>query len=328
MVLYIVIPCYREEEALPHMARRLLPKLQAYLQSGRVDPRSRILLVNDGSPDGTWPLITRLHEENPLFSGLSLSRNCGHQNALLAGLLTAAEEADAVISLDADLQDDIDAMDEMLDRFAEGCDIVYGVRRRRETDTAFKRATAQGFYRLMQALGVDIVYNHADYRLLSRRAIQALSGYSEVNLFLRGIVPQLGFRSATVLYDRAERVAGETKYPFQKMLRFAAEGVTSFSIKPIRLVLWTGVLVFLVSLVMLLWAVVTKLLGRAVTGWSSLICSIWMLGGLQLLGLGIVGEYIGKVYAETKRRPRYIIESFLHTEEPSPKTNPTGGKHP
>lgn len=314
-ILYVVIPCYKEEEALPETAKRLKAKMQGYLKAGKISPASRVLFVNDGSTDRTWDVIRELHKSDPLFAGVNLSRNRGHQNALLAGLVTAANEADVMVSMDADLQDDIDAMDEMLERYAEGYDVVYGVRRKRDTDTAFKRITAEGFYHVMQALGVDVVFNHADYRLMSKRAVLALEQFTEVNLFLRGIVPQVGFRWTTVEYDRSARIAGESKYPLKKMLAFAADGITSFSVKPIRLVLWTGALVFLVSIIMLLWTLVTKFMGHAATGWSSLMCSIWMLGGVQLLAVGIIGEYIGKVYSETKRRPRFIIESVLNKRE-------------
>jgi len=314
-ILYVVIPCYKEEEALPETAKRLKAKMQGYLKAGKISPASRVLFVNDGSTDRTWDVIRELHESDPLFAGVNLSRNRGHQNALLAGLVTAANEADVMVSMDADLQDDIDAMDEMLERYAEGYDVVYGVRRKRDTDTAFKRITAEGFYHVMQALGVDVVFNHADYRLMSKRAVLALEQFTEVNLFLRGIVPQVGFRWTTVEYDRSARIAGESKYPLKKMLAFAADGITSFSVKPIRLVLWTGALVFLVSIIMLLWTLVTKFMGHAETGWSALMCSIWMLGGVQLLAVGIIGEYIGKVYSETKRRPRFIIVSVLNKRE-------------
>ncbi|MDO4741227.1 MAG: glycosyltransferase family 2 protein [Eubacteriales bacterium] len=314
-VLYVVIPCYKEEEALPETARRLKEKMSGYLAQGRISPASRVLFVNDGSTDRTWEVIRALHESDPLFAGVNLSRNRGHQNALLAGLVTAANDADVMVSMDADLQDDINAMDEMLDRYAEGYEIVYGVRRKRDTDTAFKRVTAEGFYHMMQLLGVDVVFNHADYRLMSKRAVLALQEFTEVNLFLRGIVPQIGLRWTTVEYDRSARIAGESKYPLKKMLAFAADGVTSFSVKPIRLVLWTGAIVFLISIAMLLWTLITKWLGLAATGWSSLMCSIWMIGGVQLLSIGIIGEYIGKVYAETKRRPRFIIESVLNRRE-------------
>ncbi len=310
-LLYIVIPCYKEEEMLPETGKRLREKLSGYIKEGRISPESRVLFVDDGSTDGTWDKICTLNRENEFFTGIRLSHNRGHQNALLAGLLTAAERADVMISMDADLQDDINAMDEMLDRFFEGCESVYGGRRRRDKDTFFKRATAEGFYRFMSALGVEIVFNHADYRLMSKRAVEALAEYKEVNLFLRGIVPLLGFKWTTVEYDRGERLAGESKYPLRKMIAFALDGITSFSVKPIRLVLTCGCIVFAVSILMILWTLITKLTGNAESGWSSLMCSIWLIGGLQLLGLGVIGEYIGKTYAETKRRPRYIISDIL-----------------
>lgn len=310
--LYLVIPCYKEEEVLPETASRLLIKMNALMENGKISRRSRVVLVNDGSKDRTWEIIQSLHAENPLFSGINLSRNRGHQNALLAGLMTVREHADMVISLDADLQDDINAVDEMVDDYHKGYDVVYGVRSKRETDTFFKRFTAEGFYKVMKALGVDIVFNHADYRLMSRRAVEGLAQFTEVNLFLRGIVPQIGYKWTTVTYERAERFAGESKYPLKKMIAFAADGITSFSVKPIRLVFSTGVVVFIVSLIMLIYALVAKLAGHTSVGWTSLMGSIWLIGGIQLLGLGVVGEYIGKIYNETKRRPRFIIESVLN----------------
>ena len=314
--LYIVVPCYKEEAVLPETSRRLREKLEALKKQGKIDRDSRILFVNDGSKDRTWPLIEQYHKEAPeIFSGINLSRNRGHQNALLAGLSTAVTRADMVISMDADLQDDINAVDAMIDEYHNGYDVVYGVRSKRETDTFFKRFTAEGFYKIMQALGVDIVFNHADYRLMSRRALEGLMQFSEVNLFLRGIVPQIGYPSTTVTYARAERFAGESKYPLKKMIAFAADGITSFSVKPIRLVFFAGVFIFLCSLVMFIYAIITKAAGRSTSGWSSLMASIWMLGGIQLLGLGIVGEYIGKIYNETKRRPRFIIEQILDTND-------------
>ncbi|MBQ8093625.1 MAG: glycosyltransferase family 2 protein [Clostridia bacterium] len=314
--LYIVVPCYKEEAVLPETSRRLREKMENLKEQGKVGKNSRVLFVNDGSKDQTWPLIRKYHEEAPdCFSGVNLSRNRGHQNALLAGLSTAVARADMVISMDADLQDDINAIDAMVDAYHEGYDIVYGVRSKRATDTFFKRFTAEGFYKIMQSLGVDIVFNHADYRLMSRRALEGLMEFSEVNLFLRGIVPQIGYPSTTVTYERAERFAGESKYPLKKMIAFAADGITSFSVKPIRLVFFAGVFIFLCSLIMLIYAVITKFAGRSTSGWSSLMASIWMLGGIQLLGLGIVGEYIGKIYNETKRRPRFIIEQVLDTIE-------------
>lgn len=310
--LYIVVPCYKEQEVLPETSRRLREKLIALEESGKISRDSRVMFVNDGSSDETWPIIRRLHEQEPeYFSGVNLSRNRGHQNALLAGLMTAMNRADMIISMDADLQDDINAVDAMVDAYHEGYEVVYGVRSKRETDTFFKRFTAEGFYKVMRALGVDIVFNHADYRLMSRRAVEGLSQFSEVNLFLRGIVPQIGYRWTTVTYERAERFAGESKYPLKKMLAFAADGITSFSVKPIRLVFSAGVIVFLVSLIMFIYAIIVKATGHSETRWASLMASIWMLGGIQLLGLGIVGEYIGKIYNETKRRPRFIIESVL-----------------
>ena len=311
--LYIVVPCYKEQEVLPETSRRLKEKVLALRAQGKISDKSRIMFVNDGSSDNTWPIIRQLHEQEPdLFSGVNLSRNRGHQNALLAGLLTAVNYADMIISMDADLQDDINAVDAMVDHYHEGYEVVYGVRSKRDTDTFFKRFTAEGFYKVMKALGVDIVFNHADYRLMSRRAVEGLAQFGEVNLFLRGIVPQIGYKWTTVTYERAERFAGESKYPLNKMLAFAADGITSFSVKPIRMVFSLGVVVFLVSLVMLLYALVAKLTGHTSAGWTSLMGSIWLIGGIQLLSLGVVGEYVGKIYKEAKHRPRFIIESVLN----------------
>ena len=310
-VLYVVVPCYNEQEVLPETSKRLKAKMTALLESGRIDEKSRVMLVNDGSRDRTWAMIEELHESDPLFAGVKLSRNRGHQNALLAGLMTAKEDADVTISMDADLQDDIDAIVRFLDEFEKGSDVVYGVRSERKNDTAFKRITAEGYYKLMKALGVDTVFNHADYRLLTRRALEGLAGYREVNLFLRGMVPLVGFTSSTVMYERHERFAGVSKYPFKKMLALALDGITSLSVKPIRLILGLGVIIFLLSLVMLLYALISKWSGHADTGWTSILASIWMIGGIQLLCLGVIGEYIGKIYSETKQRPRYIIEKIL-----------------
>ena len=311
--LYIVVPCYKEQEVLPETSRRLREKLKALQAQGKISEKSRIMFVNDGSSDETWPIISRLHEQEPdVFSGVNLSRNRGHQNALLAGLLTAVNYADMIITMDADLQDDVNAVDEMVDHYHEGYEVVYGVRSKRDTDTFFKRFTAEGFYKVMKALGVDIVFNHADYRLMSRRAVEGLAQFGEVNLFLRGIVPQIGYKWTTVTYERAERFAGESKYPLKKMLAFAADGITSFSVKPIRMVFSLGVIVFLVSLVMLVYALIAKLTGHTSAGWTSLMGSIWLIGGIQLLSLGVVGEYVGKIYKETKHRPRFIIESVLN----------------
>lgn len=314
-VLYLVVPCYNEEEVLPETSRRLLEKIQTMTADGRISLKSRIMFVNDGSKDKTWEIISRLHEENPLFCGVCLSRNKGHQNALLAGLMTAKAYADIVISLDADLQDDVNAIDGMVSAYAQGNDVVYGVRSSRKKDSFFKKFTAESFYKLMKLLGVDIVFNHADYRLMSRRALEALAEFDEVNLFLRGIVPLIGFSSATVEYERSERFAGESKYPFKKMLAFAFDGITSFSIKPIRIIASLGLLIFLISLIMLLWSLISKLVGATVDGWTSTVASIWMIGGIQLLCLGVIGEYIGKIYAETKHRPKYIIARTLLDQE-------------
>ena len=311
-VLFLVIPCYNEEEVLPETGRRLNEKYDALIASGAISPDSRVVFVNDGSKDRTWEIIRSLHEENPRFSGVALTRNRGHQNALLAGLMTVKDLCDAAISMDADLQDDINAIDEMVAKFKEGNDIVYGVRSSRETDTVFKRTTAQSFYKVMDHLGVKTVYNHADFRLMSRRALEGLSEYREVNLFLRGIVPLIGYKSDVVYYERAERFAGESKYPLKKMIAFAGEGITSFSTKPMKMITVLGVLVFLVSIVMLIWSVVGFFLGTTEPGWASLMVSIWAIGGLLLLSVGVVGEYIGKIYLETKQRPRFRVREFLH----------------
>lgn len=309
--LYLVVPCYNEEQVLPETSKRLTQKLQTMIDSGTVHAQSRILLVNDGSRDRTWEMICELHAQNPLISGLKLSRNKGHQNALLAGLMTAMPLCDMAISLDADLQDDVDVIDGFVAEYYNGCDVVYGVRNKRDTDTVFKRTTAVGFYKFMKALGVDIVENHADYRLMSKRALQGLSEFTEVNLFLRGIVPLIGYKSAVVKYDRHERFAGESKYPLKKMLAFAFDGITSFSVKPIRIITTLGFVIFAVSMLALLYALIVWLMGKTVAGWTTLVGSIWMIGGIQLLCLGVIGEYIGKIYGEVKRRPRYIIEDFL-----------------
>lgn len=316
--LMVVIPCYNEEEVLPETSRRLKEKMASLVEKGLISEDSRVLLVDDGSRDRTWELISSLHKENPLFEGVKLSRNRGHQNALLAGLMTARGRCDVSISMDADLQDDMDAMDRFLEKYREGCEVVYGVRNKRDTDTAFKRETALMFYRLMKGLGVDITYNHADYRLMSGRALDALSEFEEVNLFLRGLAPLVGFQSDVVTYDRSERFAGESKYPFKKMLAFAIDGITSFSVKPLRLITTVGLVIFVISLFMLLYALVSWITGHTVTGWTSLLASIWMIGGIQLLSLGVIGEYTGKIYNETKRRPRFIIERYLNERGDAP----------
>lgn len=312
--LYLVIPCYNEEEMLPITARALIEKMSTLIESGKISPESKVMFVDDGSKDRTWEFIGRLHKSSPLFTGLKLSRNKGHQNALLAGLMTAKNYADIIVSMDADLQDDINAIDGFLEKRAEGCDIVYGVRSSREKDTAFKRGTAQGYYKLLKKLGVEITYNHADYRLMSKRAVESLAEFKEVNLFLRGLVPMVGFKSDIVTYERAERQAGESKYPLKKMISFAVEGITSLSVKPIRLITSLGLIVFLISIIMLLYFFVTFCLGKAVIGWSTIVISIWALGGLQLLAIGVIGEYIGKIYLETKERPKFIIERNLEEE--------------
>ena len=309
--LYLVIPCYNEEEVLHETAERLRVKMEGLKAAEVIAGDSRIMFVNDGSKDRTWNIIRELHEKDSLFCGVNLSRNRGHQNALLAGLMTAKEKADIVISMDADLQDDIHAIDEFIRKNYEGYDIIYGVRNGRDSDTFFKRNTALAFYKLQNVLGVNAVYNHADYRLMSRRALEALEDFKEVNLFLRGIVPLIGFRSANIYYERNERFAGESKYPLKKMLAFALDGITSFSIKPIRLITMAGLLVFLVSVIVILYSIIRKVTGHTVSSSTFLSCSIWFLGGVQLLGIGIIGEYVGKIYGEVKGRPRYIIESIL-----------------
>ncbi len=313
--LYLVIPCYNEEEVLPETAARLKEKVVSLIGKGKIDKDSRIVFVNDGSKDRTWEIIASLHKENSVFSGIDLSRNRGHQNALLAGLMTVMEYADMAISMDADLQDDINAIDEMIDKYLSGIDIVYGVRSSRAKDTFFKKVTAEGFYRLMNSMGVNTVFNHADYRLMSKRALKGLSEFREVNLFLRGIVPMIGYSTDVVYYERGERFAGESKYPLGKMISFAVEGITSLSIKPIRMITFLGFFIFLVSIGILIYSLVRHFMGATIVGWTTLMVSVWAIGGLILLSLGVVGEYIGKIYLETKARPRFLIEQFLNEEE-------------
>lgn len=313
-ILYLVIPCYNEEAVLYETARQLKEKILTMVSQGIISEKSRIMFVNDGSKDSTWDIIQELHEQDKIFSGVTLSRNRGHQNALLAGLMTAKKYADMVISLDADLQDDIHAIDKFVEKYYEGYDVVYGVRNKRETDTFFKRNTALAFYKFQAFMGVDAVYNHADYRLMSKRALEGLEEFKEVNLFLRGIVPLIGYKYTTVGYDRNERFAGESKYPLKKMLAFAFDGITSFSVKPIRFVTMTGFMIFIGSILVILYSLIRKFLGFTVSGWTFLACSIWVLGGIQLLGLGIIGEYIGKIYSETKERPRFIIADVINEE--------------
>lgn len=306
-VLYIVIPCYNEQEVLPITAPMFLNKLHELAEKKLVSENSRIMFVNDGSSDGTWDIIRALAASDEHYIGISQSRNRGHQNAVLAGLMEAKDSCDISISIDCDGQDDINAMDDMVRAYLDGCDIVYGVRNDRETDSFFKRTTAQGFYRFLSAMGAEIVYNHADYRLISARALHELAKFKEVNLFLRGMVPLVGFKSTSVEYKRAERIAGKSKYPLRKMLALAGDGITSLSIKPLRLIMSFGVIVALLSFVGVIWAIVAALAGRAVAGWASMTCIICFVSGVQLVCMGIIGEYIGKIYMETKQRPRYII---------------------
>jgi polyisoprenyl-phosphate glycosyltransferase len=306
--LTIVIPCYNEEEVLHETITQLNQLLEQLVKENLVSKSSMLLFVDDGSKDETWRMIYKEGLKNERIKGLKLSRNCGHQNALLAGLLTAKERSDCVVSIDADLQDDISVIREFVLKFHEGYEIVYGVRNNRESDTLFKRGTAQGFYKLMDKMGVKLVYNHADYRLMSKRALEELARFEEVNLFLRGIVPLIGFRSTSVCYARKERLAGESKYPLKKMLAFALDGITSFSVTPIRLVLFSGFFSFFVSLLFGVYFFSLKFFGTTVTGWTSLITSIWLIGGLQLIAIGLIGEYIGKLYIETKARPKYIVD--------------------
>ncbi|MBO5254136.1 MAG: glycosyltransferase family 2 protein [Clostridia bacterium] len=314
-VLYLVIPCYNEEEVLPETTKRLTEKMIGMIRSEFIHADSRILFVDDGSRDQTWALIEEYSEAIPFVDGVKLAHNRGHQNALLAGLMTAMPLCDCAISMDADLQDDTDAIDRFVEKYKEGCDVVYGVRNKRDTDTVFKRTTAEGFYKFMKVLGVDVVFNHADYRLMSRRALEGLSEYKEVNLFLRGIVPLIGYRSDYVYYDRAERFAGESKYPLRKMLSFAFDGISSFSVKPLKMISNLGILISVLSIFGLLYALISHICGVTVAGWTAIVCSIWLLGGLQMLCLGVVGAYIGKIYSEVKQRPRYLIETHLKKKD-------------
>ena len=314
-ILYIVVPCYNEEEVLPETSKRLKEKVNGLIAEGKISEKSRILFVNDGSKDRTWELISSLHQTDPIFSGVDLTRNRGHQNALLAGLMTAKDRCDMAISMDADLQDDVDAVDRMVEEYYAGSDIVYGVRSSRKKDTFFKRFTAEGFYRVMNWMGAETVFNHADYRLMSKRALEGLAEFKEVNLFLRGIVPMVGYRTGTVEYERGERFAGESKYPLKKMLAFAMEGITSLSTKPLKWITGLGFLIFLVSIAMLIYSIVRWAMGETILGWASVICSVWAIGGLILLSLGVIGEYIGKIYLETKARPRFLIREVLDDEK-------------
>lgn len=324
-ILYIVIPCYNEEKVLPVTLPLFRAQRTKMVNEGKIDPQSRLLFVNDGSRDATWPFIQQAAREYEEVEGISLSRNRGHQNALLAGLMEAKEKADITISIDCDGQDDLSAMDEMVDAYRDGCDIVYGVRKKRDTDTWFKRTSAQTFYKLLRWLGADVVYNHADYRLVSKRVLDEFSDFREVNIFLRGMFPLVGFRSTSVYYDRNERLAGESHYPLRKMLALAFDGVTSLSVKPIRLITGFGLLISLLSFLLIIWVLISYFTGNSVPGWSSTVLSTALLGGIQLICLGVIGEYVGKIYLETKRRPRYIIAErteeesksrFMKTEKP------------
>ena len=314
-ILYVVVPCYNEEEVLEETTKQLKVKMEKLVKDKIVSEKSRVMYVNDGSKDKTWDLIQKISKREKYFTGISLSRNRGHQNALLGGLMTAKNYADVIISMDADLQDDINAMDEMLEKYYDGCDIVYGVRSARKKDTFFKRVTAEGFYKFMSALGVDCVYNHADYRLTSKRVLQELEGFQEVHLFLRGMFPLIGFRSDIVYYERNERFAGESKYPLKKMLNFAWDGITSFSVKPLRLISSVGFFILLLSVFFGIYMIVRMCIGQSVYDWMIFVLSIFFMGGLQMLFLGIVGEYIGKIYGEVKGRPRYIISGNLLEED-------------
>ncbi len=309
--LFCVIPCYNEQEVLPETASRLRAKLSDLISKGKISDDSRILFVNDGSKDDTWKIIRDLHSKDIIFQGINLSKNMGHQNALLAGLMTAKDLCDVAISLDADLQDDINAIDEMIDKYLDGADVVYGVRSKRATDTFFKRFTAESFYKMMNGLGANTVYNHADYRLMSKRALLGLAQFGEVNLFLRGIVPMVGYKSDVVYYERSERFAGESKYPLKKMLSFAIEGITSLSTKPIKMITGLGVFIFFVSILVLIYSLARYFTGQTIPGWTTTVLSVWAIGGLMMISLGVIGEYVGKIYLETKSRPRFIIESYL-----------------
>ena len=318
-VLYIVVPCYNEQDVLPVTSGMFLDKLHQLIDRGKISPDSRVLFVNDGSRDDTWKIITQLSQADAHFQGIAQSRNRGHQNAVLAGLMEAKDRCDITISIDCDGQDDMNAMDEMVDAYLDGCEVVYGVRSKRETDTWFKRVTAEGFYKFMAAMGAEVVFNHADYRLLSSRALKALSGFKEVNLFLRGMVPLVGFKSTSVYYERHERLAGKSHYPLKKMIALAFDGITSLSVKPIRLIFFAGLLLCLLSFVGIVWALVAALTGNAVSGWASMACIMCLLGGMQALFLGVIGEYIGKIYLEVKARPRYIIAERTEEMESSDK---------
>lgn len=314
-ILYVVVPCYNEEEVLEETTRQLKIKMEQLIKTHKISPKSKVMYVNDGSKDKTWEIIQKIHKQEKLFTGITLSRNRGHQNALLGGLMTAKKYADIVISMDADLQDDINAMDEMIMKYKDGNDIVYGVRSARKKDSFFKRVTAEGFYKFMKVLGVDCVYNHADYRLTSKRVLDEFENYKEVNLFLRGMFPLVGFQSDVVYYERNERFAGESKYPLKKMLNFAWDGITSFSVKPLRLICTLGFIILFISVGIMIYSLIRYFTGNTVSGWTFLSISIWFIGGLQMISIGIIGEYIGKMYNETKARPRFIISENLNEKD-------------
>ncbi|SDH62542.1 Glycosyltransferase involved in cell wall bisynthesis [Pseudobutyrivibrio sp. 49] len=314
-VLYIVIPCYNEEAVLPITAPLFLDKIKELVSLDKIDDKSRIMFVNDGSKDNTWDIIKNLAKQDEHYIGITQSRNRGHQNAVLAGLMEAKELCDITISIDCDGQDDINAMNEMVDAYADGCEVVYGVRSKRDTDTFFKRFTAESFYKLLNSMGAEVVYNHADYRLVSSRVLNEFANYKEVNIFLRGMFPLVGFKSTSVYYERNERIAGESHYPLSKMLSLAFDGITSLSIKPIRMITGFGIFVALISLILLIYSVVQYFLGHTMSGWSSLMVAVCFLGGIQLISLGVIGEYVGKTYMETKARPRYIISERTYDKE-------------
>lgn len=314
-ILYVVVPCYNEEEVLEETTKQLKVKMESLINKKEISAKSKVMYVNDGSKDKTWEIIKKINKKEKLFTGVTLSRNRGHQNALLGGLMTAKNYADIVISMDADLQDDINAMDEMIKKYKEGNEIVYGVRSARKKDTLFKRVTAEGFYKFMKFLGVDCVYNHADYRLTSKVVLDEFENFKEVNLFLRGMFPLVGYKSDVVYYERNERFAGESKYPLKKMLNFAWDGITSFSVKPLRFICIIGFVILFVSIAIMLYSLIMKLIGQTIAGWTFLSISIWFIGGLQMISIGIIGEYVGKMYSETKARPRFIISENLEEKK-------------
>jgi glycosyltransferase involved in cell wall biosynthesis len=310
----MVVPCYNEEAVLHETAKQLKEKYKSMIERKLISEQSRVVFVNDGSKDKTWQIIEELHSDSPeYFSGINLARNSGHQNAVLAGLMTVKDICDIAITMDADLQDDINAIDSMVEEYYKGNQVVYGVRSERKTDTFFKRFTAESFYKFMKVMGADVVYNHADFRLMSKVVLKELENFKEVNLFLRGMIPLIGYKSTSVYYERNERFAGESKYPLKKMLAFAMNGITSFSVKPLKIITGIGFLMVFLSMIAFIWAFVAKFIGESELGWSSLICSIWFIGGLQILCLGVIGEYIGKIYAEVKQRPRYIVAEFINS---------------